>query len=55
VINGQVVGTWKRTLKKSEVVIELAPFSTLTNAENRAIADAAEDYGKFLGLSVSLA
>lgn len=55
VVNGRVVGTWKRTLKKSEVVIELVPFSTLTNAEKRAVADAAERYGKFLGLSVSIA
>jgi len=54
VINGRVVGTWKRTLKKSEVVIELAPFRKLTKVESRAIADAAERYGKFLGLSVSL-
>ena len=54
VINGRVVGTWKRTLKKSEVVIELAPFRKLTKVESRAIADAAERYGKFLGLSASL-
>jgi len=54
VVNGRVVGTWKRTLKKSEVIIELTPFGTLTKAEKRAIADTAEGYGKFLGLSVSL-
>jgi hypothetical protein len=54
VIHGRVVGTWKRTLKKSAVVIELAHFRTFTNAEKRAVADAAEHYGKFLGLSVSL-
>jgi len=55
VLNGQVVGTWKRTLTKSEVVIEFVLFSKLTKIENRAIADAAERYGKFLGLSVSFA
>ncbi|MBI3168714.1 MAG: AlkZ family DNA glycosylase [Chloroflexi bacterium] len=55
VVNGQVVGTWKRTLKKSEVFIEFVLFRKLTKVENHAIADAAERYGKFLGLSVSLA
>jgi hypothetical protein len=55
ILDGHIAGTWKRILKKSEVVIELAPFSALTTAENRAITDAAERYGKFLGLSVQLA
>jgi hypothetical protein len=35
-------------------VIELAPFSALTKAEKGAVADAAERYGKFLGLSALL-
>ena len=55
VLDGRIAGTWKRIIKKSEVVIELAPFGTLTKTENRIIADAAERYGKFLGLSVLLA
>jgi len=54
VINGQVTGTWKRTLKKKEVVIDLAPFNTWTKAERRAITKAAESFGKFLELPVSL-
>ena len=55
VINGQVIGTWKRIIKKGEVVIELTPFRVLTKTENSAIADAAERYGNFLGLSVHVA
>ena len=54
VLDGHIAGTWKRTLKKSEVFIELARFRDLTKAEGKAIADAAERYGKFLGLSVEL-
>src|SRR6266487_128997 len=55
VIDGQVMGTWKRTVKKSEVMVELAPFVTLTDAENQAIIGATQQYGKFLGLPVVLA
>jgi hypothetical protein len=54
VLDGHIAGTWKRTLKKSEVFIELVPFRDLTKAETQAIADAAESYGKFLGLPVWL-
>ena len=54
VINGRVVGTWKRTLNKNSVVIESKPFTPLTKAENRAIADAAHRYGAFLGVPVVL-
>jgi hypothetical protein len=55
VIDGQVAGTWKRTFKKSTVTIALSPFASLTEAKRRAVAVAAEGYGKFLGLSVMLA
>jgi hypothetical protein len=54
VLDGHIAGTWKRTLKKGEVVIELAPFSALKKAEMRAIADAANRYGRFLDLPVEL-
>ena len=53
-VGGRIAGTWKRTIKKSEVTIEVKPFNTLTKAENRSIADAADRYGKFLGLPVRL-
>jgi hypothetical protein len=54
VINGLIAGTWKRTIKKSEVVIELVRFRDLTKAEGEAITEAAEHYGKFLGLQARL-
>ena len=54
VIDGLIAGTWKRTIKRSEVVIELVRFRDLTKAEEKALADAAERYGKFLGLPIRL-
>ena len=54
VIDGLIAGTWKRTIKRSEVVIELVRFRNFTKAEEQAIADSAERYGKFLGLQVRL-
>jgi hypothetical protein len=53
VIDGQVTGTWKHTLKKSEVIIELTSFTKRTKAEGRAIANAVERYGRFLELPVA--
>ncbi|HEX9385716.1 MAG TPA: winged helix DNA-binding domain-containing protein [Anaerolineales bacterium] len=54
VIDGKVVGTWKRTIKKNEVLIELVPFITLTKDQNQAIIAATQQYSKFLGLPVQI-
>jgi len=54
VIDGQVVGTWKRTLKKNEVIVELTTFTKLTKDEQQAVITAAERFGKFLELQVSI-
>lgn len=50
VIRGQIVGTWKRTLKKQSVVMETNLFTRLTQAEDRAVASAIQRYGEFLEL-----
>jgi hypothetical protein len=50
VVDGQVVGTWKRRLKKDAVVIETDIFAALTNAESQAVATAIEQYAAFLQL-----
>jgi hypothetical protein len=57
VINGQIAGTWKRTLKAKtvEVEIEVNPFKPLTKTEKKNLTDAAELFGKFLGLRVARA
>ena len=54
VIDGQFIGTWKRTLKKDEVHIQMNALIELTKKEREAIAEAAERYGTFLGLPVDL-
>ncbi|MEJ2737321.1 MAG: winged helix DNA-binding domain-containing protein [Anaerolineae bacterium] len=55
VIDGQIVGIWKRANKKGSVIITPSPFNSLTKAENQALLGAANQYGAFLGLSVMLA
>ncbi len=55
VVNGQIVGTFKRTLGKDAVIVEANLFSRLTKAENRAVARAAQRYGDFLERPVVLA
>ncbi|MBI3150705.1 MAG: AlkZ family DNA glycosylase [Chloroflexi bacterium] len=54
VLNGQVVGGWKRTLKKDSVLVELSLITKLSKTEYQAVVEAANRFGKFLGLSVEL-
>jgi hypothetical protein len=54
VIDGQVAGTWKRTLKRGEVGVAPSPFRTLSKAAERALATAARRYGAFLGLPAAV-
>ncbi|MDQ6693515.1 MAG: winged helix DNA-binding domain-containing protein [Chloroflexota bacterium] len=54
VMDGQVVGTWKRTIKKDAAIIAADPFTPFSEAERRAFDAAVERYGQFLGLPVSL-
>ncbi len=52
VLDGQVVGTWKRTMKKDAVIIIPNLFIPLNEAETRAFAESANRYGAFLERSV---
>jgi hypothetical protein len=54
VIDGRIAGSWKRTLKKNSVVMELNAFSPLTEVEHRAVDAATQRYGAFLELPVVL-
>jgi len=55
VINGQVRGTWRRTVKGNTLKISLEPFETLTGPALEALEIAAEQYGgTFLDLEVVL-
>ena len=53
-IDGRVVGTWKRTIKKDRIDIHLNPFAKLGREQYEAIAIAAERYGRFIGRRVIL-
>jgi hypothetical protein len=52
VLDGRIVGIWKRTLKKKSVQIEYMPFVKLKKTDMNAFETAAQRYGKFLGLMV---
>jgi hypothetical protein len=52
VFGNQIIGSWRRTFKKGAVVIEIAPFSPLTDAQKAAIAAAAQRFGDFLQMPV---
>jgi len=54
VIDGQVVGTWQRTLRKTKVVVNFKPFISLRPVQMEAIATAAERYGAFVNLPVTM-
>jgi hypothetical protein len=49
-INGQIVGTWKRTFKKGTVVMEYQPFISLNRAENHALSEVELFYREFLSM-----
>ena len=49
VINGQIVGGWRRTLTPRGVVVEPKPLLQLSESERRGVAAAAQRLGRFLG------
>jgi hypothetical protein len=55
VIDGQVVGSWKRTFKTKMAIIELSPFTPLSDAEMEAVEVAARRYSEFLEMPVMFA
>jgi hypothetical protein len=54
VIDGQLVGGWKRSVDDHAVSIELKLLARLTKAEQRALRSAVESYGRFLGVPAKL-
>jgi hypothetical protein len=47
-LDGQIVGTWRRTFKKSRVLMEYHPFITLNRDEKHALGEAELLYRKFI-------
>ena len=52
VVDGQIVGTWKRTLTRKTVNVETRFFERPTKSEQRAVAAEARRYAEFLGMPV---
>jgi hypothetical protein len=52
VVDGQIVGTWKRSFKKDAVIITQELFTPLSEAQNQAIEAATERYCRFVGKSL---
>lgn len=54
VVNGEVVGSWRRVAKSKKVELTTLPFRPLSATTRRAIARAAARYGRFIELPVEL-
>lgn len=54
ILNGRVAGTWRRTLKSSQIDLEITPFAELSAAETNAVRAAANDYARFAGQTVAM-
>jgi hypothetical protein len=49
-LDGEIIGSWKRTIQKSRIKIELMPWRTLRAREQRDIDAAADRFAAFVGL-----
>jgi winged helix DNA-binding protein len=54
VIDGRVVGTWRRTLAAATVTVAFDYFMSVSRNQRRAIEIAAERYAQFLGLALRI-
>jgi hypothetical protein len=54
ILDGKIAGTWKRSLAKARVTVEVKPFMPIKAPQARAISAAAERYGAFLGLETQV-
>jgi len=53
VLDGRVIGTWRRTLARDAVAIEIDLFEEAAPQERQVIEVAAQRYGGFHGLAAS--
>jgi len=54
VLDGRVVGTWRRSTRANGVTIEATPFAKLAAKQKRDFAAPAERYAGYLGVPVAL-
>jgi hypothetical protein len=53
-MDGRIVGSWTREIKRDHVAIRVAPLTRFNRAQLRCIAQAAERYGNYLRLAVKV-
>ena len=53
VVDGQVVGTWKSSVKKGQITVTPIPFGKMNKSAQREFRTAAERYAKFIGTPLS--
>lgn len=53
VLGGRIGGTWKKSIKKQELAVELSPFQALEKGQESAIHRLVKRYAAFLGLQVA--
>lgn len=54
VIDGRVVGTWKRVIKKAGIEITATAFASLNTTDKKRFAGAVKRYGEFLTMPVNI-
>jgi hypothetical protein len=54
VVDGEVVGSWKRAITKKRVAVTLTPFRPMTAAAEKALTKRLTRYGEFIGSDVEL-
>jgi hypothetical protein len=54
VVNGEVVGGWKRVQKRDRITIALTPFTRLPKQHVAAVGDAARAYSRFVGTEIEV-
>lgn len=54
VIDGLIVGSWKRVVERARVLLRLDPFRALGDAERQAVARAVQRYAAFLEKPITL-
>jgi hypothetical protein len=53
-VDGRVRGTWKRALGPASITLRFDFWTSISDAERRAVTSAAERYGRFLGRAVRI-
>jgi hypothetical protein len=53
-VNGEIIGSWQRELRKHDAVITVHFFNTETKHTSEALQQAAKRYGEFLGRNVQI-